>query len=179
MEVDPKEVDLEHGDVINLSNKFRDDLVLNKDKESKNTFTVVTLLEKLGDLLTDSVSVSRRQKGLSILSTTVNKLPHNFLSSEECQLLSEFYCDRTKDHHSLNPEMISGMYGLGNCKNIQGPALRKLIQTYFNEINTQSQMLFELSLHLTFSFILFPFIDFCTCIRLEVSVFCSFSTPNK
>ena len=146
MEVDPKEVDLEHGDVINLSNKFRDDLVLNKDKESKNTFTVVTLLEKLGDLLTDSVSVSRRQKGLSILSTTVNKLPQNFLSSEECQLLSEFYCDRTKDHHSLNPEMISGMYGLGNCKNIQGPALRKLIQTYFNEINTQSQMLQERNL---------------------------------
>ena len=143
MEIEESEADLESGDVSSLSDRFCEDLVSKEMSSSKKIFTVVTLLENLGGLLTDSVSVSRRQKGLAILSTTINKLPANFLSSEECQLLADFYCDRTKDHHSLNPEMISGMYGLGNCKNIDGSVLRKLIQTYFNEINTQSQMLQE------------------------------------
>ena len=143
METGENNNELEHENVSDLSDKFCDDLVGKKVMKSKTIFSVVTLLENLGDLLTDSASVSRRLRGLSILSSTVNKLPNNFLSPEECQLLSNFYCDRTKDHHSLNPEVISGMHGLGNCQNIDGPAIRKLIQTYFNEINTQSQMLQE------------------------------------
>ena len=143
MEVDRIEPDIENENVSDLSDAFCEDLVSKRESNSKQIFTVVTLLENLGSLLTDSVSVSRRQRGLAILSSTVNKLPTNFLSPEECQLLSDFYCDRTKDHHSLNPELITGMYGLSNSKNIDGSALRKLIQTYFNEINTQSQMLQE------------------------------------
>ena len=101
------------------------------------------LLESLGALLTDAVSVSRRQRGLAILSSVICKLPQDFLPSDDCRLLSDFYCDRTKDHHSLNPEMIMGMHGLGQCINVDAESLRKLLQTYFNEISTQSQMLQE------------------------------------
>ena len=143
MEVDTDEMDLEHGAISDIADKFCASLLASREPISHQKFTIVNLLENLGGLLTDSVSVSCRQRGLAILSAVVNKLPVDFLPIEECQLMSEFYSDRTKDHHSLNPEMIAGMHGLGQCTNIGGPSLRKLIQTYFNEINTQSQMLQE------------------------------------
>ena len=136
-------MDFEEGEISDLTNKIQADLIDARVEKCSKSFTIVTLLEKLGSLLTDTTSVGRRQRGLAILSSVINKLPQDFLPVEECQLLSEFYCDRTNDHHSLNPEMISGMYGLGNCLNIDGPSIRKLIQTYFNEISTQTQMLQE------------------------------------
>ena len=83
METGENNNELEHENVSDLSDKFCDDLVGKKVMKSKTIFSVVTLLENLGDLLTDSASVSRRLRGLSILSSTVNKLPNNFLSPEE------------------------------------------------------------------------------------------------
>ena len=136
-------MDLEQGEISDLTNNFSADLMGARVEKCTKAFTIVTLLEKLGGLLSDTTSVGCRQKGLAILSSVINKLPEDFLPVEECRLLSDFYSDRTKDHHSLNPEMISGMYGLALCHNIDGPSIRKIIQTYFNEINTQTQMLQE------------------------------------
>ena len=135
-------IDLENGDISKIAEKLCSDLIQSKGN-STQIFTVVHLLESLGALLTDAVSVSRRQRGLAILSSVICKLPQEFLPSDDCRLLSSFYCDRTKDHHSLNPEMIMGMHGLAQCINLDAESLRKLLQTYFNEISTQSQMLQE------------------------------------
>ena len=131
--------DMEGGPISDIAQNIHSKLASSKQDNTTKVFTIVTLLENLGGLLTDSASVARRKRGLDILSSVINKLASDFLQPEECRLLSDFYCDRTKDHHSLNPEVISGMSGLGQSSNIDGTALRKLVQTYFNEIPTQSQ----------------------------------------
>lgn len=72
---------------------------------------VHSVVEELGVYLTN-IDVSIRGNGVKTLSLVIANLPKDYLSETEVQLLTAFYCDRLKDHHSIGPATILGILAI-------------------------------------------------------------------
>ena len=72
---------------------------------------ILSLVEELGPYLT-STDVSVRTMGVKTLSKVLSSLAKDHLDKTELQFLSNFYCDRLKDHHSIGPSTILGILAI-------------------------------------------------------------------
>ncbi|XP_015111644.1 MMS19 nucleotide excision repair protein homolog [Diachasma alloeum] len=97
------------------------------------------VVEQLGEFLT-STDISLRENGVRSLSTIIQKLPQDFLSPQELELLTSFYCDRLKDHHSIIPSVILGLLSLVQMTNLPADAPGRLVHTLAQHVRCQSEL---------------------------------------
>lgn len=80
-------------------------------KNSK--LSIIRLVESLECLLT-STDIILRRGGNEFLSSVLSELPSNYLNSQEIELLTNFFCDRMLDHHSITPAALKAYAALVN-----------------------------------------------------------------
>ncbi|XP_063979262.1 MMS19 nucleotide excision repair protein homolog [Diachasmimorpha longicaudata] len=97
------------------------------------------VVEQLGEFLT-STDVSLRENGVRSLSTIIQKLPPDFLTHQEVDLLTSFYCDRLKDHHSVIPSVILGILSIVQMKNLPVDAPGRLVHNLSQHVRCQSEL---------------------------------------
>lgn len=69
------------------------------------------VIEQLGGFLT-SKDVNIRENGVKSLTIILDKINKSYLNEQEVELLSSFYCERLKDHHSIIPAVIQGILSI-------------------------------------------------------------------
>lgn len=87
-----------------------------------------------------SSEVQVRAQGTTLLSATLAKLPVDLLSTTQLVFIVQFYCDRTKDHHSVIPALLSGIVSVVNMTNVPEDGVAKLMQALFKNVPCQSQV---------------------------------------
>nr|CAD7598998.1 unnamed protein product [Timema genevievae] len=75
---------------------------------SEHSYKLLTLVEHLGDLLTN-LNPELRRKGILTLAHVLDNLPVDFLGPDDLQYLVTFFCDRLKDHHTVIPATLQGI----------------------------------------------------------------------
>ncbi|XP_070539635.1 MMS19 nucleotide excision repair protein homolog isoform X2 [Ptychodera flava] len=100
---------------------------------------ILDLVENLGQYLT-SEDTSTRCRGTRLLSEVLNRLPRDFLNTEEARVLITFYCDRLKDHYSVTPHSLLGLLALSNCANFPKGSEVSMVQAIFKEVHVQSMI---------------------------------------
>ena len=90
-------------------------------------YTVVSLIESLGPALTHATT-SIRHGGLNIITLVLDN-PSTQLHQEDAGLLTMFYRDRLRDHHSLLPSTIQGLAALARCQNLSYEHLERMLKT--------------------------------------------------
>ncbi|XP_059622620.1 MMS19 nucleotide excision repair protein [Phlebotomus argentipes] len=83
----------------------------------RKAFSVTELVERLGPLLT-SQNTSHRSRTMDLLSAILQNLPGNFLSGAQLKFVVAFYVDRTKDHHSVVPAILTGTLAMARMTHI-------------------------------------------------------------
>ncbi|KAI5740653.1 hypothetical protein M8J76_005886 [Diaphorina citri] len=101
---------------------------------------VLNIVENLGILLVNK-ETSLRKKGTEILSKYLAMLDKDHLTEQELEFLVAFYCDRLKDHHSIIPDILLGLYHLCDMKQLPQDAYLKLYPAVFLNFNCQSQLI--------------------------------------
>lgn len=72
---------------------------------------MVELVEVLGPWLTNPDKEERLQ-GTKLLAEVISLLSKDFLAEAECHFMSNFFCDRLKDHYSIVPTALSCLSSL-------------------------------------------------------------------
>lgn len=67
----------------------------NADVESKKT-TLIEIVQQLGEYINDEDSILRG-KAVSFLTSVIKALPPKFLTRQQIQVLTSFFCDRIED----------------------------------------------------------------------------------
>ncbi|XP_038070690.1 MMS19 nucleotide excision repair protein homolog [Patiria miniata] len=91
----------------------------------------------LGPYLTSKEN-NIRGRGTLLLAEILHRLPRNKLSAEEAGLLTAFFCDRLKDHHSITTHTIYGMQSLSICSSLPTGDAAKICLNLFKEVRVQS-----------------------------------------
>jgi DNA repair/transcription protein MET18/MMS19 len=68
---------------------------LNADVESKKT-TLIEIVQQLGEYINDEDPILRG-KAVSFLTSVIKALPPKFLTRQQVQVLTSFFCDRIED----------------------------------------------------------------------------------
>jgi DNA repair/transcription protein MET18/MMS19 len=80
-----------------------------------------------------------RLKGTKFLSDLLKSIPIDFLTQTQIEFITQFYCDRMKDHHSIAPEVINGVLAIVKMKNIPHNLAPIILQQLTTNIPCQSQ----------------------------------------
>ena len=110
-------------------------------------YTIVTLIESLGPALTHTTT-SVRHGGLTIITLVLDN-PSTQLHQEDAGLLTMFYTDRLRDHHSLLPSTIQGLAALARCQNLSYEHLERMLNSVFSEVMVQQQVVRDRSMVFT------------------------------
>uniref|UniRef100_A0A1B0FQL2 MMS19 nucleotide excision repair protein n=1 Tax=Glossina morsitans morsitans TaxID=37546 RepID=A0A1B0FQL2_GLOMM len=102
-------------------------------------YDIGELCEKLQAPLT-STSVERRVQGTLLLTRVLAHLPKDMLSSQQLNVMVEFYAARLKDHHNVIPAVIEGIDALVRMDHMRGIDVVKLLQSFFINTTCQSQL---------------------------------------
>jgi len=123
-------------------------LVVSKLSGGNNSdYTLLTLIESLGPVLTNT-STSIRHGGLSLVTLVIDN-PNSKLHAEDVGLLTLFYLDRLRDHHSLLPTTLQGLSSLAKCPELSFEHIEKLLNGIFTEVMVQQQVVKDRSLVFT------------------------------
>ncbi|XP_055638519.1 MMS19 nucleotide excision repair protein isoform X2 [Toxorhynchites rutilus septentrionalis] len=129
----------------NLIEVLKDDFKLNQKRDEvckniiNNSLDIAVFVEQLGPGLThDERSI--RMNATMLLSKVLGKLPPEQLNQQQLEFIVAFYCDRTKDHHSLIPAILDGVLALAAMRNIPSGSASKVLSSLFLNIPCQSQM---------------------------------------
>lgn len=106
---------------------------------SANGLNLNDFIASLGSVLT-STDIDVRVNAMNLLSSTLTKLPNNYLSAAQLEFISTFYCDRFKDHHSVLPNTLSGAETLVKMTNLTDECITRLLQAIFQNVSCQSQL---------------------------------------
>lgn len=68
---------------------------MKKDVENKKT-TLIEVVQSLGEYINDDDPILRG-KAVSYLTAIIKELPAKFLSRQQIQVLTTFFCDRIQD----------------------------------------------------------------------------------
>ncbi|XP_033632616.1 MMS19 nucleotide excision repair protein homolog isoform X2 [Asterias rubens] len=98
---------------------------------------LLELIELLGPYLTSKENDIRGRSTL-LLAKTIHQLPRNKLSADEAGLLTAFFCDRLKDHHSVTPHTIYGILSLSTLSSLAAGDAVKICTNVFKEVQVQS-----------------------------------------
>jgi DNA repair/transcription protein MET18/MMS19 len=105
----------------------------------KKNGDISLIVEELGPALTHK-ETDIRLKGTKFLSDLLKNIPHDFLSEAQLLFIVNFYCDRMKDHHSIAPQVVSGILGIVEMKNFPSTCVVQLLQQLFQHIPCQNQV---------------------------------------
>lgn len=72
------------------------------------------IVSTLGPLLVSNLA-EKRAHGTLILSTLIQTLPFDYLTSDELHFLFQFYADRTKDNHQVSIQLCYSTILATNC----------------------------------------------------------------
>lgn len=108
-----------------------------QDIQIKN-IDIAQLVEILGSTLT-SKETDERKKAMELLSSTISNLSPDFLNPVQLNFIVTFYCDRSKDHQSIAPSVISGILAISAMKYLPESSCNKLLNSMFQNITCQSQ----------------------------------------
>lgn len=110
-----------------------------KDLEKPNGPSILlTLIERLGSTLTNT-DANIRFRGVNFLSSVLAELPDTTLNAQQTQLIAQFYCDRIKDHHSIIPAVLRGIYSVSLHTNIESKISLTICHELFQQLSCQSQ----------------------------------------
>lgn len=70
-----------------------------------------TFVETLG-FYTTSQNVLIREKGVTVLSSVLSQLPHNYLNESELHFITMFYCDRLRNRDKVISSMLNGILAI-------------------------------------------------------------------
>lgn len=99
---------------------------------------ISVVVEELGPALTHK-ETDIRLKGTKFLSDLLKALPNDFLSVPQIEFITQFYCDRMKDHHSIAPEVINGVLAIVKMKHFPHNLAPIILQQLATNIPCQSQ----------------------------------------
>lgn len=119
-----------------FSNKFVFLSIL-PDIQNK-TLDVVEFLEAFRPFVL-ATSPETRAKGVQLFSLTLVELPNDFLSTEQVEPITTFYCDRMKDHHSVLPSTLIGLEALVKMTNLPDAFSAHILRAMFENVTCQSQ----------------------------------------
>lgn len=100
--------------------------------------SLAEFVQELGPALTHEDN-QIRMKGTMLLSSVLEKLPNDLLDDKQLEFIISFYCDRMKDHHSIIPAILNGVYAIALMKNLPNGAASKVLGSLFMQIPCQSQ----------------------------------------
>lgn len=75
------------------------------------------VIQSLGPFITDKDAGLRKQS-IEALSRLLAFLPTNFLNETELGFILTFLCNRLKDHYSIVPAALRGVYTVVNISSI-------------------------------------------------------------
>lgn len=101
------------------------------------TSTLVRIVETLAFALTDA-DVGNRAKGTSLLAESIFQCLPGSMNNLEVSTLVRFFCDRLKDHHSIQPIVIYAFLGLLSYQNVSNELIVLMLQGVFSEVHIQS-----------------------------------------
>lgn len=81
-----------------------------------------------------------RLKGTRFLSDLLRSLPHDLLDEKQLTFITQFYCDRMKDHHSIAPQVVVGLNAIVKMENLSNQSPVLILQQLFANIPCQSQV---------------------------------------
>lgn len=96
-------------------------------------------IENLGFALT-SPKLELRIAATKLLSETISSLPNDFLNTIQLNFITQFYCDRLKDHHSVVPSVLKGILSLIDMNQLSNGLCTQLLQNLFQHVACQSQV---------------------------------------
>lgn len=67
------------------------------------------------------------------------ELPNDFLTTEQVEPITTFYCDRLKDHHSVIPSTLIGLEALVKMANLPDVFSAHILRALFENVTCQSQ----------------------------------------
>ena len=102
----------------------------------RGKYKVLDLVEELDSYLTAS-EVASRIKGCELLSSVLQKLSDDYLSSVELSHLADFLSAKLEDHYTLQPSVLQGLVKVSSAKLDKSHALT-LINTLFKEVHVRS-----------------------------------------
>ena len=79
------------------------------------TSTEITVLQLVENLQSDLLNLQseRRLRAVSLIARVLeNLLQSGTVVTREIELLTEFFCSKLKDHHSLLPATLQGIHAL-------------------------------------------------------------------
>lgn len=100
---------------------------------------ISVVVEELGPALTNK-ETDIRLKGTRFLSNLLKTLPNDFLTQPQIEFVTQFYVDRMKDHHSIAPEVISGLHAIIKMKNFPHKLAPQIFQAMTAQIPCQTQV---------------------------------------
>lgn len=77
--------------------------------------------------------------GLSLLTNVMKELPKTLLNSRELSQLSDYICERLKDHIVLASANLQAILALFSMDNLNSDCVKKLLDLLFDNIPCQQQ----------------------------------------
>ncbi|XP_026477649.1 MMS19 nucleotide excision repair protein homolog [Ctenocephalides felis] len=80
-----------------------------------------------------------RGGGISFLTNVMRELPKSLLNSKELTQLSEYICDRLKDHNSMASANLTAVLVLLSMENLDADCVKKILDVLFDNVPCQQQ----------------------------------------
>ncbi|EFX86854.1 hypothetical protein DAPPUDRAFT_221700 [Daphnia pulex] len=104
----------------------------------------LTILKLVEDLQPDLLNQqnTHRCKAVSTIGTILEQLGPELkgLNEKEVELVTEFFCSKLKDHHSILPAALQGLHALSTAPKLSPGLARLISQSIFQDVHCQSQL---------------------------------------
>lgn len=94
-------------------------------------------MELLSFMLTSNI-VENRAKGTNLLAECMHCISSGTLNERELITIIQFFCDRLRDHHSIQPLVIYAFLGLTSFHDVSDELIITILQSIFAEVHVQS-----------------------------------------
>ncbi|XP_046995864.1 MMS19 nucleotide excision repair protein homolog [Schistocerca americana] len=105
----------------------------------KHHSRLLEVVEGLHDPLTDT-RPNIRERGVRILVDVLRLLPGDFLTENELSFLLRFFTDRLKDHHSVVPTALRGIFTILQMHNVPAKLPDYLLIEMNQHVSCQTQL---------------------------------------
>lgn len=100
---------------------------------------ILQFVESLGPALTSTITPIR-SLGTKFLSQALTKVSSNVFDSSQVKFLTNFYCDRLKDHHTVIPNVLVGLLAMSVMDNLSEDDSYNILNSIFLNVPCQAQL---------------------------------------
>ncbi|KZS11165.1 MMS19 nucleotide excision repair protein [Daphnia magna] len=131
--------------------KLRDSLVLQESMSeaisivsqsiASREITILQLVENLQPELLHQ-QAAYRCRAVSTIASILEQLAPDLkeINEKEIDLITEFFCSKLKDHHSILPAALHGLHVLSSTNRLSPGLARSISQAIFQDVHCQSQL---------------------------------------